>query len=58
MREEKLMQSIRNATLEEVRKIATMIIKTSMDSDYGGMFVARGVTHWMPLPNPPKSEEV
>ena len=33
MREEKLMQSIRNATLEEVRKIATMVIKTSMGSD-------------------------
>ena len=33
MREEKLMQSIRNATLEEVRKIATMVIKTSMDSN-------------------------
>ena len=26
----------------------------NMDSDYGGMFVARKVTHWMPLPEPPE----
>ena len=29
----------------------------NMDSDYGGMFVARGVTHWMPLPQPPTNTE-
>lgn len=25
----------------------------NMDSDYGGMFVAHNVTHWMPLPSAP-----
>ena len=24
------------------------------DSDYGGLFIAGDVTHWMPLPEPPK----
>lgn len=26
------------------------------DSDYGGMFIADGATHWQPLPTPPAKD--